>query len=288
MFLLIQNNFFLPTPLIATYFIIYGLIMGSFLNVCISRIPRGLSIVSPRSRCPECLNAIRWFENIPIFSYLFLKGRCRHCKKKIALIYPLIEILSASLAYICYLHFGHILIALLWFSLFICPLIVLSFIDLEHMILPDILTLPGIGLGILTTLLTYWMAPQFELSFFSNSEDHWFQVILDSFMGALAGGGILFLLYFTYLKIRKIEGLGQGDIKLSAMLGAFLGWKAIFIVFFFASILGSVIGILLMWKSGKGRQMQIPFGPFLALGALIYLFLGEFLITLWLRYSFSQ
>lgn len=246
----------------------FGLVLGSFLNVCIYRIPRRQSVIVPRSYCPECGRFIRWYDNVPVLSYLWLWGRCRFCRKRISLQYPLVELLTGLLSLGVYLKFGGVLPYLFYFLLLAAPLVTVTFIDLRHRILPDVLTLPGIAAGVLATLLLSGLAPV--------------SALLRSLFGILAGGGILFLVSWVYEKIRHQEGIGGGDVKLAAMLGAFFGWKEIFLILFLSSLLGSIAGVILLALFKKGLRFAIPYGPFLAGAALITLFLGAEIVRWYL------
>lgn len=244
---------------------ILGAIIGSFLNVCIYRIPAGKSIISPPSHCPKCENRIRWYQNIPIFSYLFLGGRCGFCWERIPLRYTLVEALT-GLLYVTVLYlFGMNLFTLI-FWLFVSALIVITFIDLDHQIIPDVISLPGIVIGFCCSFFIPWVS--------------W----LDSFLGILLGGGILFVIAWLYEALTKREGMGGGDIKLLAMIGSFLGWKSIFPIIFFASLAGTVIGVPLMLFKKEDSRLALPFGPFLALSAIIYLFWGAEIIEWYLAF----
>ncbi len=234
---------------------VFGAVVGSFLNVCILRIPAGISIVSPPSSCPKCGRRIRWYENIPILGYLFLLGRCAGCKTLISPRYPLVEGLN-GLLFVLILHsFGFSWATPVYFLL-AAMLVVITFIDLDHQIIPDVISLPGILIGFGGSFLIPWIS--------------W----SDSLLGILLGGGLLLAIAWGYEFITKREGMGGGDIKLLAMLGAFLGWKAIFPVVFMASLVGSLTGIPVMLFKKKNSQLPLPFGPFLALGAIIYLLWG--------------
>lgn len=247
--------------------VVFGLLIGSFLNVCIYRIPEGLSIVRPGSRCPSCGTPISPFDNIPVLSYIFLLGKCRHCGKRISPRYPFVEALNAAL-YIAVLHrYGlgwHVPVYLALVS----ALIVITFIDLDHWIIPDVITLPGIVIGLLAGSL---LLPDPFLRALPLGPQA-------SFVGAALG----YCLYYAVRKISsavlKQEAMGGGDVKLMAMLGGFLGWKAVLLTTFAGSLLGSVLGIVLMLFLGKSRKLAIPFGPFLAVGALISLLWGQDLL----------
>lgn len=247
---------------------LFGLILGSFLNVCIYRIPLGQSLALPRSYCPECGRFIHWYDNIPVFSFLWLRGRCRKCRRKIPLRYPFVELLTGFFSVVCYLKFGPHLSYLFYFPLLIAPLIVLTFIDLEHQIIPNVISLPGIVVGLLASLILSQM-PLIES-------------LLFSLKGILVGGGILFLISWIYEKLRHQEGIGGGDIKLAAMFGAFFGWKGVLLILFLSSLLGSLIGVLVMVFFRKGAKTVIPYGPFLSVGAVVYLFYGRELLRWYL------
>ncbi len=243
-----------------------GLVAGSFLNVVIYRLPRSESVVTPRSHCPQCGTTVRWFDNIPLLSFVLLGGRCRACHTAISWQYPLVELITGSLAVALWLKFetGP---ALLYFFLLICPLVAISFIDLHHKIIPDLLSLPGMTTGLITQLVL--------------KGGSW-QTLLSVLGGILAGGGTLYLIGWLYEKTRHREGLGMGDVKLAAMFGAFFGWKAVFLILLLSSFIGSVIGLGFILIRRKGLQFEIPYGPFLSAGALLYLFWGPKLIALYL------
>jgi leader peptidase (prepilin peptidase)/N-methyltransferase len=238
---------------------VFGLLVGSFLNVCIWRIPRGQSIISPSSRCPSCSVPIRALENIPVLSYLVLRGRCRHCKARISFRYPFVEALNGLLYVLVLYRFGmgwH----LPFYLAFVSSLIVITFIDLDFQIIPDRITLVWIPVGLLAGSL---LLPD---PFMRAEELGW----QSSVIGAASGFGLFFAVAFL-----SRGGMGGGDIKMMAMVGALLGWQAVLLTTFLGSLAGSVIGLFLMAIKGKGRKTKIPFGPFLAGGALISLFLGQ-------------
>lgn len=246
-----------------TYFsvfaFIFGTVVGSFLNVCICRMPKDESIVSPPSHCPTCDYQIRWYDNIPLLSYLLLRGKCRGCGSRISLQYPLVELLNGLLTLALFLRFGPSLSFLALF-LFCSSLVVITFIDIEHQIIPDEISLSGIMIG-------------FALSFFLP-----WQTWLNSLLGILLGGGSLLLVAYGYQWLTGKEGMGGGDIKLLAMMGAFLGWKAIPFIIFASSLVGSVVGVTMMLLQKKDSKLAIPFGPYLAFGAILYIFYGRQLI----------
>src|SRR4030042_5112686 len=243
--------------------IIFGGMIGSFLNVCIFRLPKEESIIWPGSHCPHCKKQIKFYDNIPLISYILLRGKCRYCKKPISFQYPMIEGITALSSLFLIMRFGPSLSYLIYFA-FVAALIVITVIDLYHQIIPDAISLPGIGVGLLTSLLI----PQ--ITFFN------------SLIGILLGGGSLFIVATFYQWLFKREGMGGGDIKLLAMIGAFLGWKAVLLTILLSSFIGSVTGILMMVVKGKDFKYAIPFGPFLSLGAVISLFYGQNIINWYL------
>ncbi|NTU42870.1 MAG: prepilin peptidase, partial [Nitrospirales bacterium] len=228
---------------------VFGLIVGSFLNVCIYRIPRHISIITPSSRCPNCERPIRPWENIPVVSYLFLKGRCRGCGERISPVYPAVELLTGFLFWAVFLSFG-----LGWYTpllfAFTAAMVVITFIDLEFQIIPDVISLPGALIGLASCLI---LPDPFSV----------FQPLgfLNSIVGLLLGGGLFYL-----IAIVSRGGMGGGDVKMMAMVGAFMGWKAILLTTFIGSLSGSLVGIALMIFKGGTRKTKIPFGPFLAMG----------------------
>ena len=238
--------------------------IGSFLNVCIYRIPIGKSIVFPPSGCPSCGNSIRGYDNIPILSYLFLGGKCRKCKAGISVRYPLIELLTAILALLLFARYGltHDFFIL---SFFTAALITITFIDFDHQIIPDRISIPGIPIGLAASL-------------FFLTTTTW----IDSLIGIAAGGGFLLFIALAYSLITGKEGMGGGDVKLLAMIGAFAGWQGVIFVVFFSSLVGSVAGISYIVFYGRGSKSPIPFGPFLAISAYAYFLVGEEIINLYL------
>ena len=233
---------------------LFGAIVGSFLNVVIFRLPDPeKSIVFPGSHCPGCQTALSWYENIPIFSYLLQRGRCRHCQRPISVQYPIVEALTAALAVALYLKFQLTFLGAASF-LFASALVVVIVIDIRLQIIPDVISLPGIVLGVAVSAIGGHVSWQ------------------SSLIGLLCGGGVLYALALGYALLRKIDGMGGGDIKLLAMIGAWLGWQSLPFVILLSSLSGSLVGLLAMLKQRKGGQTRIPFGPFLSLAALLYLF----------------
>ena len=239
---------------------IFGTCIGSFLNVCIYRIPAGKSIVHPPSACPQCGTPIRFYDNIPILSYLLLGGRCRRCGIHIPMRYPLVELITGVAALAVFIKYGLTATTVIYF-VFIAVLLLITFIDIDHQIIPDRLSLPGIPLFFLLGLLLPFITWQ------------------DALIGILAGGGILYGVALGYQLLTGRDGMGGGDIKLLAMIGAFVGWQGILFTLFAASAIGTIIGLLAMIRSKKGMRMAIPFGPFLSAGAVIDLFFGRGIIS---------
>lgn len=244
-------------------FFVLGAAVGSFLNVIIHRLPEDRSIILPASHCPACSQAIRFYDNIPLVSYLILKGRCRRCGQPISARYPLVELLTAILSLMAFWKFGPSAQYVCAF-LFICALVAITFIDLDHQIIPDVISLPGIPL--------FFLAAVFVMNL----------RFLDAFLGFLIGGGVLYGIALVYELITKREGMGGGDIKLLAMIGAFLGWQSLLIVLLVGSFAGAAAGITIMLVRGQDMKYAIPFGPFLSLGALVHLFFGARLTGLFL------
>jgi leader peptidase (prepilin peptidase)/N-methyltransferase len=236
-----------------------GLIAGSFFNVCIHRLPRRESVVSPGSRCPNCGAAIGWRDNIPILSWIALRGRCRQCSARISAQYPLIELVTAvvAVAVVAVTPVGPLLASRLVLA---GILIVLFMIDLEHQILPNVITLPGIVVGFLFSLV----APPGPIS---------------SLAGIVLGGGVLYLIGTAYYVVRKEEGMGMGDVKMLAMIGAFLGWQAVVLTVVLSSFAGAVIGLALIVFTRADMRHALPFGTFLALGAMVAMVAGDAIVS---------
>jgi leader peptidase (prepilin peptidase)/N-methyltransferase len=220
------------------------------------RLPDGRSIVRPPSHCPKCQGFLAWYDNVPVLSYLLLAGRCRTCRVRISPIYPAVEVLTGALAVALFLRLGPTLAFAGYFA-FAAALVVITFIDLDHQIIPDVISLPGIAVGLAFSLVSPLVTP------------------FDAALGVLAGGGTLLAVAWLYKTFRGQEGMGGGDIKLLAMIGAFLGWQSIFVTLFVGSVIGSIIGVVVMLYEGADTKLAIPFGPFLAGGALVYLFWGD-------------
>jgi leader peptidase (prepilin peptidase)/N-methyltransferase len=252
--------------------LLLGAVIGSFLNVCIYRMPRRESLVFPGSHCPQCQAAIRFYDNIPIISWFLLAGKCRHCKQSISFQYPLVEALNAAGYVYLYSRFG-LSPQMVLYALFFSALVVITFIDLHHKIIPDLISLPGIAVGLAASVLFQFYHPS-SLQGFPPG-------FVNALLGAALGYALFYLIAVGSRAILKQDGMGGGDIKLIAMIGAFLGWKMMFLTIMLGAFSGSIVGISLMVFFGKGRRYAVPFGPFLALGAMVSLFWGP---ALWVWY----
>ena len=237
---------------------VVGLAVGSFLNVCIHRLPRGQSLNSPPSRCPHCNYQLRWFDNIPVVSYAMLAGRCRKCRTRISIRYPIVELVTMGLFVLHGVVFG-------WTALlvprlvFACAMVVLFAIDLEHHLLPNAITLPGVAVGLIASTV---LPPG----------------VIDALIGVLIGGGVLWLIGEAYYRFSGHEGMGGGDVKMLAMIGAFLGWKLVLVTLVLSSVAGSVIGVVVIAIRKGGMKYALPYGTFLALGALVASLAGDAIV----------
>jgi leader peptidase (prepilin peptidase)/N-methyltransferase len=249
---------------IALLILMFGLIVGSFLNVCIYRLPRRESLNWPGSHCTCCNRPLSWYENIPLVSWLVLRGRCRTCQQRISAMYPTIEAITGLVFLAAYVLYGLTPLFAVRVA-FACAMIVLFVIDLRHRILPNVITVPGIVLGFAASL---FLAPG------------WFS----SLLGLLIGGGVLFAIGEIYYRTRGVEGMGMGDVKMLAMIGAFLGWPLMVLTLIIASFAGSLFGIVMMASGRGGMQAALPFGTFLAVGALIAAVTGDPIITWYLGF----
>lgn len=258
--------------LLGVYAAVLGLIVGSYLNVVIYRLPRGISTVLPRSRCPDCGEPVRPLDNVPVLSFLLLGGRCRACQARISWRYPLIELATAALFVACLLRFG-VTFEAPAAALFSSLMLALAIIDIDHMILPDALTWPGIILGILLQPLLPWAR---------LGEGPW-GALAGAAAGALLGGGVLLAVWLIWYLVRREEGMGLGDVKMLAVIGSFLGWKGVLVALFIAALSGATVGLALMAWGGLGAKSKLPFGAFLALGGLTALFAGEPLVRAYAR-----
>ena len=232
-----------------------GLAVGSFLNVCIHRLPLGQSLVSPGSRCPNCGYELRWFDNIPVVSYALLAGKCRKCRTGISIRYPIVELITMGLFLVHGLVFGWTLLLAVRFA-FGCAMVVLFSIDLEHQILPDVITLPGIVIGL---AVSAFLPPG----------------LTSAFLGALVGGGVLFVIGEAWYRLRGIEAMGFGDVKMLAMIGALLGLKLVILTFVVSSFIGGIVGAILIVTRRGSLASKVPFGTFIAIAALIASLWGD-------------
>jgi leader peptidase (prepilin peptidase)/N-methyltransferase len=266
----------LPAPFIAVAVACLGLVIGSFLNVCIVRIPSGKSIVSPPSACPKCGTQIRAYDNIPVISWLLLGGKCRGCQEKISAIYPAVELLTGVLFLGCFLAFGLTIDALKW-AIFSALMIVLVFTDLRERILPDVVNFSGFAIGLALSFFTMptdgaasWLIrhmvasvpPRPVISF------------ADALLGAALGSGLLWLVSEAYFRLRHREGMGLGDVKMMLLIGAFLGPKLTLLTILAGSLLGSIFGIAFILASRKESDYELPFGTFLGIAAVLVMFFG--------------
>jgi leader peptidase (prepilin peptidase)/N-methyltransferase len=251
-------------PATKTLIFLLGLSVGSFLNVCIHRLPRGASLLRPRSRCPKCAYELHWYDNIPLASYLLLLGRCRKCRTRINLRYPIVELLTA-LVFLGHYWVFDLSALMVVRLLFACALIVLFAIDLEHQILPNVITLPGIAAGLV-----------FSLAFPPG--------VLDAVLGAVVGAGVLWIIAEAYYRYSGQEGMGGGDVKMLAMVGAFLGWQQVILTLVLSSMAGALIGVALMATRKKGLRYALPFGTFLASAAMLASLTGPRLLDWYMSF----
>ena len=263
--------------------LVFGLVIGSFLNVCIVRLPNGIPISKPRSHCPKCKKLIPWYDNIPILSYVFLRARCRHCGTKISVRYPFIEALTGLVSVLLYLKYG---VGPEWFIFFAfsSALLVLAVIDVDHRILPDPITLNGIWIGVVASVYLAQPSPIVSSIFFAlgfEAASPRVNALIASLLGAFVGGGLLWGVAEVYLRLRGIEGLGFGDVKMMAMVGAFLGVPRTLLTLMIGSLVGSITGVIFIRFSGKDRQYELPFGTFLSAAGIISVLYGETLVRLY-------
>jgi leader peptidase (prepilin peptidase)/N-methyltransferase len=248
----------------AAYVTLLGLMLGSFMNVCIYRLPRGLSPVRPRSGCPNCGHMLAWYENVPVVSYLVLRGRCRKCRVAISPMYPIIEAITGAVFLAAYLWYGPSALLIVRLA-FAWAMIALFVIDYQHQILPNVITIPGIVIGILSNILAGpgWIA---------------------SIIGAAVGAGSLYAIAEIYYRVRHEEGLGMGDVKMLGMIGAFLGWKLVLLTLVISSFLGSIIGVFVLVSRKESLKYAMPFGTFLAVGALVASVVGDAILDWYLGF----
>jgi leader peptidase (prepilin peptidase) / N-methyltransferase len=266
--------------------LLFGLVIGSFLNVCIVRLPLEMSISVPRSHCPKCKKQIAAYDNVPILSYLWLGGKCRHCKTKISARYPSVEAATGIISALLYLKFG---LTLEWgiYLAFCSGLLVLAFIDIDHRILPDAITLNGIWVGIIASVALA------QPSGFVVRLTRWFGMdltnpriiaLIASVLGIVLGGGLLWFVGEAFYRIRGIEGMGLGDVKMMAMVGAFLGAPLTLFTIMVGSVMGSIIGLALIRFGGKTREYELPFGTFLGLAGIVAVLYGNDLIRFYIEH----
>jgi len=276
---------FLPQSFIYVATAIFGAIIGSFLNVVIHRVPLEESIVLPSSRCPSCGAAIAFYDNVPVLSYVMLGGRCRACKINISARYPAVEALTALL-WLAVVWRDGLSVALPFDLVFVTAITALVFIDAEHMILPNVITYPGIVFAVIARLAIPLLSgqPHFDdlpmlMHGMLSGMPMWAASLVGAFIGALVGGGSLWLMGWTWEKLRGIEAMGLGDVKMMFMVGAYLGWRLTILNIFVGVLSGSLIGMALMARRGKrDMQMLLPFGVFLGIGAIVALLVGSSIV----------
>ena len=245
-----------PVSLLPTFAGLFGLVWGSFLNVVIYRLPFGESLVTPRSRCPACCKLVASYDNIPVVSYLLLRGRCRHCRVSISIRYPGVELATSAASLLSFMRHGPSLEYLVELA-FVAAMIALIFIDFDHQILPDSITLSGVVMG----LALAW--PRATITF------------IDALKGAALGASVLFLVSEAYFLLKKVEGMGFGDVKMMGMVGAFVAWKGVLLTLFLGSLVGSIVGVIVIQRSGGDMKTKLPFGTFLGMGAIVTMYAGE-------------
>jgi len=269
--------------ILSVFALAFGGVIGSFLNVCVYRIPRNESIINPGSHCPKCNNPIAWYDNIPVISWLALGAQCRHCKEPISWQYPLVESITATLFLLVYWRFG-LVVATPVYMLLAAALVLVTFVDLTDWTIPDQVTIPGIVIGLGCSLIAM---------FFPNSglrieHIHSDIAVIDSVLGIVAGGASLYLLdKLTVLLLQK-RGMGLGDVKLLAMLGAFTGWKGVILILIISSFVGSLVGIAVVaiqrYRGTDDRDHYLPFGPYLSLAGFIVVLFGADIVGAYLRF----
>ena len=269
-----------PNTIFLIFSFILGAVVGSFLNVCIYRLPREKSLAFPPSHCTSCSKPIPFYHNIPIISYLVLRGRCYNCKEKYSWDYLFVELLAGILSLLLYLKYGPSIHFIFLFA-FVMALIVITYIDLEHMIIPNVITYPGVIIGFVYSGLS---TDYDTLKFLMENLQYNFLYVLfifdeikifSSILGATVGSGSLLLIGFVYKNVRKIDGLGLGDVKLMAMVGAFLGWRSIIFIALISSLVGTIVGLSIILYQKSNLKYAIPFGPFISFAATLYCFSGD-------------
>jgi leader peptidase (prepilin peptidase)/N-methyltransferase len=273
----------LPFPLALAFAVALGALIGSFLNVVIHRLPREESIVFPNSRCPSCGTAIRPYDNIPVVSYAILRGRCRSCRSPISARYPAVELLVGALFGLVFWHDG-LTLALPFDLVFVATLTSLVFIDAEHMLLPDVITLPGVVFALIARVLVpNLMHVGFLADGVMRGMPDWVVSLAGALFGALVAGGSLWLVGWLWEKLRGVEAMGFGDVKMMFMVGAYLGWSLAALAILLAVVTGSLVGVSIMLRRReRDMQMMLPFGIFLGVGSLISLFAGHAILAWYL------
>jgi len=263
---------------------VFGLVVGSFLNVCIVRLPRGGSIATPPSHCPRCKRGIKFYDNIPVISFLLLRGKCRNCGEPISWQYPLVELMNA-LVYVWIVSEFQLGGEAVLMMVFCSSLIVITFIDLDHLIIPDVISLPGMLIGL--SLAPFFMSSlgdplPFHLNRFLPHAGPYLTGFLNSLIGLILGGGPLLAIGWIWEKLRHVEAMGGGDVKLMGMVGSFLGWKGALLTIMLGALAGSIVGVLLIVLKRHKMEKYIPFGPFLAVGAVASAFYGTDIVAWYL------
>jgi leader peptidase (prepilin peptidase)/N-methyltransferase len=268
----------LPAAFIFAVVGVFGAIIGSFLNVVIHRIPREESIAFPASHCPSCGTAIRPYDNIPVVSWAVLRGRCRSCRTPISARYPAVELLTAVLFALTYLHTG-LTLSLLFDLAFVAALLALIFIDAEHMILPNVITYPGAALALVARVVVPNLYGVAALGGAQTQLRPWLVSLGGAILGALVGGGFLWLVGWLWERVRGVEAMGLGDVKMLFMVGAYIGWPLTLLTIFVGVLTGSIAGVsVMLGRKERDMQMMLPFGIFLGLGSLVSLFFGPAII----------
>jgi leader peptidase (prepilin peptidase)/N-methyltransferase len=295
--------------LVIAFIFVFGLVIGSFLNVCILRIPEDISIVAPGSRCPQCQTPIKWYDNVPVLGWMWLRGKCRTCGLAISVMYPLVELATGLLFVACYLEFGLTQTAVKWLF-FTCLIVVLTITDLRIRILPDLVNWPGFAAGVFFSAVVppndgtaVWL----YTTTFHRMPQAWALGLLDSLLGAAFGSFLLWGVAAIYKRVRGREGMGMGDVKMMAMVGAFLGVRGAFLTIMLGTLLGTLIGIAIIvvlyaagWqrklaerasRRGLGStntlrwaiasQYQLPLGTFLGIAALLVVYFGPTIMMRW-------
>jgi leader peptidase (prepilin peptidase)/N-methyltransferase len=269
----------LPAAFVFAAVAVLGAIIGSFLNVVIHRVPREESIAFPASRCPSCGTAIRPYDNIPVVSWAVLRGRCRSCRTPISARYPAVELLTAALFALTYWLRAGLTLSLPFDLAFVAAILALIFIDAEHMILPNVITYPGVALALAVRLFAHNLYGVGGLCVAHACPPLWILSFVNALLGAAVGGGFLWLVGWLWKRVRGVEAMGLGDVKMMFMVGAYLGWPLTLLTIFVGVLTGSIAGVaVMMGRKERDMQMMLPFGIFLGLGSLVSLFFGTSII----------